>query len=116
WLSTQGRHDYFFGQEAALWLIGCGWMLLLIRVLDHPQKIAAFLQWLGLIVIAIAALALWGSLGDYASSRAVPAQRESGTFGNPNYLACFLVMHIPLLGLCALSSWQSIPAWRGSLT
>jgi O-antigen ligase len=111
-LVMEQHYAYFLGQEGALWLLGCGWMLLLIRALDCSEKLANFLVLLALITLAIATQALWNSLADYTNPQAVLAEREAGTFGNPNYLACFLAMHIPLFGLCALTAWQVVPGWR----
>src|SRR5688572_13605019 len=108
---SEGRHVYFFGQEAGLWLLCCSWMLLLIRLLKTPEQVATFLLGLAMVVMAAALVALWHSLVNL-EGQSLPTERESGTFGNPNYLACFLVMHIPLFVLCASSSWQSMTAWR----
>lgn len=109
-LATGAEYAYFLAPETSLWLICCAWLLLLVHLLDSPEKLERFILMLGVIVLAVALVAVAGSLRN--PDVVTATDREAGSFGNPNYLACFLVMHIGLLALCAANAWNRKPYIR----
>lgn len=99
WISA-GQFAYFLPQELSLWLLCSAWLLVLITVLDDVEKLRHFLLLLAVVVLAVAGLAIVTAVLEARTTGLV--MRAAGTFGNPNYLACFLVMHIPLFSLYAM--------------
>lgn len=110
-----GEFAYFFAQEIVTWFICCAWLMLALYFFDARKHMMDLLAGLALITSICSLLAIVNYFGPSTELAPTALNRVSGSFGNPNYLAAYLILQLPVYMVCLLpgvklSSAVTIPA------